>query len=118
MLTRTRWFYFQCPSKPASMMTSIDDKLSEIRWVRNEIWRCRRLLTTELPREESVAVEKRLLEQLSAFERLLTTAFPLVLSYGVKSSESNPIGLSESTEALVENASTASTGSVGSSIGG
>ncbi|PDT77554.1 hypothetical protein CO675_08100 [Bradyrhizobium sp. C9] len=100
------------------MMTSIDDRLSEIRWVRNEIWRCRRLLKTELPREESAAVEKRLLEQLAAFERLLTTAFPLVLSPSANSTKSSPIGSSESTEKLVENAATASTGSFRASIGG
>ncbi|KRP97746.1 hypothetical protein AOQ73_20970 [Bradyrhizobium pachyrhizi] len=99
------------------MMTSIDDRLSEIRWVRNEIWRCRRLLKTELPREESEAVEKRLLEQLFAFERLLTTAFPLVLSSGVHSTRTSPISSSESIEPLVEEPATAPTGSFGSTIG-
>ncbi|QOZ23713.1 hypothetical protein XH93_08725 [Bradyrhizobium sp. CCBAU 51753] len=100
------------------MMTSIDDRLSEIRWVRNEIWRCRRLLKTELPREESAAVEKRLLEQLTAFERLLTTAFPLVLSPSVNSTKSGPAGSSESIETLVENATTAPTGPFRTSIDG
>lgn len=39
------------------MMTSIDDTLSEIRWLRNGIWRCRRLLNTDLPGTERKALE-------------------------------------------------------------
>ena len=62
-------------------MTSIDDSLSEIKSVRNEIWRDRRLLQTELPDAERKIVEKRLLEQRSAFERLLATTFPLTLRF-------------------------------------
>ncbi|MCA6116825.1 MULTISPECIES: hypothetical protein [Bradyrhizobium] len=60
-------------------MTSIDDSLSEIKSVRNDIWRVRTLLRTELPDAERKIAEKRLLEQRSAFERLLATTFPLTL---------------------------------------
>lgn len=73
-------------------MTSIDDTLTEIRSLRNEIWRCRRFLKTDLPGAERMAVEKRLLEQLSAFERLLSTAFPLTLRPKVYSTKSTTIG--------------------------
>ncbi|MDA9504579.1 hypothetical protein XI09_07500 [Bradyrhizobium sp. CCBAU 11386] len=100
------------------MMPSIDDTLSEIRWLRNEIWRCRRLLKTGLPGAERKAVEKRLLEQLSAFERLLSTAFPLSLSSKVYSARSTTIGRSDSPEAPIENAATASSGCFWKSIGG
>ncbi|AMA60214.1 hypothetical protein BCCGELA001_31010 [Bradyrhizobium sp. CCGE-LA001] len=58
-------------------MTLIDDKLSEIRSVRNDIWRCRRLLETALPGPDRKLIEKRLVQQRSAFERLLATTFPL-----------------------------------------
>ncbi|WP_271574121.1 hypothetical protein [Bradyrhizobium sp. CCBAU 11361] len=101
-----------------TVMTSIDDTLSEIRWLRTEIWRCRRLLKTGLPGAERKAVEKRLLEQLSAFERLLSTAFPLTLSSKVYSAKSTTIGQSDSPEAPIENAAMASSGSFGKSIGG
>ncbi|WP_244552793.1 hypothetical protein [Bradyrhizobium sp. Ghvi] len=97
-------------------MTSIDDTLSEIRWLRNEIWRHRRSLKKDLP--ERKAVEKRLLEQLSAFERLLSTAFPLTLSPKVYSAKSITIGRSDSPEARIENAAMASSGSFGKSTGG
>ncbi|RZN12698.1 hypothetical protein CWO91_03220 [Bradyrhizobium genosp. SA-3] len=100
------------------MMTSIDDTLSEIRWLRNEIWRCRRFLKRDLPGAERKAVEKRLLEQLSAFERLLSTAFPLTLSPKVYSAKSITIGRSDSPEAPIENAAMASSGSFGKSMGG
>ncbi|TGN74441.1 hypothetical protein EOW77_0033640 [Bradyrhizobium yuanmingense] len=62
-------------------MTSIDDRLSEIRSVRNGIWRCRQLLNTGLPDADRKAIEKRLLEQRSAFERLLETTFPLTFRF-------------------------------------
>ena len=52
-------------------MTTIDDSLSEIRSVRNDIWRCRKLLQTDLPEAEREMIEKRLLEQWLAFEGLL-----------------------------------------------
>jgi hypothetical protein len=48
-------------------MTTIDDSLSEIRSVRNDIWRCRKLLQTDLPDAERELIEKLLLEQRSAF---------------------------------------------------
>ncbi|WP_246786123.1 hypothetical protein [Bradyrhizobium sp. SBR1B] len=66
--------------RTTSMTTSIDDTLSEIRWLRNEIWRRRRLLKSGLAGAARVATEKRLIEQLSAFERLLSIALPLILS--------------------------------------
>ncbi|MDD1521636.1 hypothetical protein DCG74_32970 [Bradyrhizobium sp. WBAH42] len=100
------------------MMTSIDDTLNEIRWLRNEIWRCRRLLGTELPGAQREAVEKRLHEQLSAFERLLSTAFPLALSSKVYSVKSTRIGRSDSPEAPIENAAMASSGCLEKSISG
>ncbi|WP_271620858.1 hypothetical protein [Bradyrhizobium sp. CCBAU 51745] len=85
-------------------MTSIDETLSEIRWLRDEIWRCRRLLNAGLPGAERKLVEKRLLEQLSAFEGLLSTAFPLALGSKVYSVDSTTIGRSDSSEAVIENA--------------
>lgn len=99
-------------------MTSIDDTLSEIRWLRSEIWRCRRLLRRDLPGAERKAVEKRLLEQLSAFERLLSTAFPLTLSPKVYSTKSTTIGRSDPPEAPIENAAMASSGSFGKLMDG
>ncbi|OKO68199.1 hypothetical protein AC630_39195 [Bradyrhizobium sp. AS23.2] len=62
-------------------MTSIDDRLSEIRSVRNDIWRCRKLLRTELPDADRNVIEKHLLEQRSAFERLLAMTFPLTFRF-------------------------------------
>lgn len=100
------------------MMTSIDDTLNEIRWLRNEIWRCRRSLGTELPGAQREAVEKRLHEQLSAFERLLSTAFPLALTSKVYSVKSTTIGRSDSPEAPIENAAMASSGCLEKSISG
>ncbi|MDA9400978.1 hypothetical protein ACM42_02755 [Bradyrhizobium sp. CCBAU 25338] len=100
------------------MLTSIDDTLSEIRWLRNEIWRCRRLLNAGLPGAERKLVEKRLLEQLSAFEGLLSTAFPLALGSTVYSVESTTIGRSDSPEAVIENAAMASSVTFGKSISG
>lgn len=100
------------------MMTSIDDTLSEIRWLRNGIWRCRRLLNTDLPGTERKALEKRLHEQLSAFERLSSTAFPFALSSKVYSVRSTTIGRSDSPEAPIENAAMVSSGCTGKSISG
>ncbi|WP_271592074.1 hypothetical protein [Bradyrhizobium sp. CCBAU 65884] len=99
-------------------MTSIDDTLSEIRWLRNEIWRCRRSLKTVLPGAERKAVEKRLLDQLSAFERLLSTAFPLTLSSNMYSAKSTTIGRTDSSEARIENDAIPSSGSFGKSNSG
>lgn len=61
------------------MMSTIDDSFGEIRCVRNNIWRCRRLLQTELADAERETVEKRLRELLARFEGLLASAFPLTL---------------------------------------
>jgi hypothetical protein len=63
----------------SSVMSTIDDSFSEIRSVRNDVWRCRRLLQTELADAEREIVEKRLRERLSTFEGLLQSAFPLAL---------------------------------------
>ena len=60
-------------------MSSIDESLSEIRSVRNAIWRSRRLLQAGLSDAERDLVEKRLEEQRSAFERLLAATFPFTL---------------------------------------
>jgi hypothetical protein len=60
-------------------MSTIDDSFSEIRSVRNDIWRYRRLLQAELAEAEREIVEKRLRERLSTFEGLLQSAFPLAL---------------------------------------
>lgn len=68
-------------------MTTIDDSLSEIRSVRNDIWRCRKLLQTDLPDAEREMIEKRLLEQRSAFEGLLASTFPLALKLPSSSEE-------------------------------
>ena len=61
-------------------MSNIDDSLSEIRSVRNDIWRCRRLLQTDLPNDEREMIKKRLLERHSVFEMLLASTFPLALN--------------------------------------
>ena len=65
---------------PGSVTSAIDHSLSEIRSVRNEIRRCRRLLQTKLSDAEREIVEKRLCEQQSIFEELLTSKFPLALN--------------------------------------
>ena len=61
-------------------MTTIDDSLSEVRSLRNEIWRCRKLLQTQLSNAERECVEKRLREQQSVYEGLLASTFPFALS--------------------------------------
>jgi hypothetical protein len=63
----------------SSVMSTIDDSFTKIRSVRNDIWRYRRLLQTELTDAEREIVEKRLRERLSTFEGLLQSAFPLAL---------------------------------------
>ena len=68
-------------------MTTIDDRLSEMRSVRNDIWRCRKLLKTGLPEVEREMIEKRLLEQRSAFEGLLASTFPLALKLASRCEE-------------------------------
>jgi hypothetical protein len=60
-------------------MSTIDESLSEIRSVRNDIWRCRRLLQVDLSDAERAIIEKRLLEQRRTFELLLASTFPLAL---------------------------------------
>jgi hypothetical protein len=60
-------------------MSAIDESLSEIRSVRNHIWRCRRLLQADLSDAERAIIEKRLLEQRRTFELLLASTFPLAL---------------------------------------
>jgi hypothetical protein len=60
-------------------MPTIDESLSEIRSVRNDIWRCRRLLQSGLPDAERAIVEKRLVEQRAIFEALIASIFPLAL---------------------------------------
>jgi hypothetical protein len=60
-------------------MCTIDESLSEIRSVRNDIWRCRRLLQTDLSDAERAIIEKRLLQQRRTFELLLASTFPLAL---------------------------------------
>jgi hypothetical protein len=47
--------------------------------VRNDIWRCRRLLQADLSDAERAIIEKRLLEQRRTFELLLASTFPLAL---------------------------------------
>lgn len=60
-------------------MSAIDESLSEIRSVRNDIWRCRKLLQADLSDAERAIIEKRLLEQRRTFELLLASTFPLAL---------------------------------------
>lgn len=62
-------------------MTTIDDSLSEIRSVRSDILRSRKLLQTDLSNAEREIVEKRLREQRSVFEGLLASTFPLALKF-------------------------------------
>jgi hypothetical protein len=61
-------------------MIAIDDSLSEIRSVRNDIWRCRKLLQTDLSDAERAIIEERLLERQLLFEGLLESTFPLALN--------------------------------------
>jgi hypothetical protein len=84
-------------------MTTIDDRLSEIRSVRNDIWRCRNLLRTDLPDAEREMIEKRLLEQRSAFEGLLASTFPFALKLS-SSSEETRLGLAGSFQEVVHSA--------------
>jgi len=49
-------------------MTTVEDDLSEIRCVRNDIWRCRKLLEADPPDAERREIEQRLLELRSVFE--------------------------------------------------
>ncbi|KRP93785.1 hypothetical protein AOQ72_21070 [Bradyrhizobium yuanmingense] len=81
------------------MMTSIDDTLSEIRWLRSEIWRCRRILKSGPSGAERKIIQKRLTEQLAAFEYRLATAFPLALSAKMYSPKSTTIRRTDSPEA-------------------
>ena len=60
-------------------MTTIDDSLSEIRSLRNDIWRYRKVLQTDLSDAEREMVEKRLLERRSMFEELVAITFPFAL---------------------------------------
>jgi hypothetical protein len=60
-------------------MSSIEERLSEIRSVRNAIWRSRSLLQAGLSDADRGLVEKQLQEQRSAFERLLAATFPFTL---------------------------------------
>ena len=71
-------------------MSTIDDSLSEIRSVRNDIWRCRKLLQTDLPDAEREIIEKRLLEQRSAFEGLLASTLERYLRDRWHAGESDP----------------------------
>jgi hypothetical protein len=63
-------------------MPPIDESLSEIRSVRNEIWRCRQLLRSRLSDDERAGIEQRLYGQQAIFEALLKSTFPLVLELG------------------------------------
>lgn len=76
----------------ASAMASIDDRLNEIRHVRNDIWRCRRRLKSELSDLERKVLEDRLLDRQSAFERLLATTFPFTLTLSSEIREPQVIG--------------------------
>jgi hypothetical protein len=80
----------------------IEDSLSEIRSVRNDIWRCRKLLQTDLPDAEREMIEKRLLEQRSALE-LLASTFPLALKLP-SSSEETKLGLAVNFQEIVQSA--------------
>jgi len=60
-------------------MSSIDESLSEIRSVRDAIWRSRRLLQAGLSDVERDLMKKRLEEQRLAIERLLAATFPFML---------------------------------------
>jgi len=84
-------------------MTTLDDSLSEIRSVRNDIWRCRKLLQTDLPDAERELIEKRLLEQRSAFERLLASRLPLALKRSSNSEETR-LGLAVNFQEIVHSA--------------
>lgn len=68
----------------------IDESLSEIRSVRNEIWRCRRLLRTTSSDKERAGLEQRLHGQQAIFEGLLKATFPLVLELGSGTGDREP----------------------------
>ena len=84
-------------------MRTIDDSFSEIRSVRNDIWRCRKLLQTALSEAEREMIEKRLLEQRSAFEGLLASTFPLALKLSSRCEETR-LGLAGSFQEVVHSA--------------
>jgi hypothetical protein len=54
----------------------IDEKLAILRTHRNNISRYRRLLKTELTEFERQFIERRLLEERSAMEKLAASTFP------------------------------------------
>ena len=70
--------------------------------MRNDIWRCRKLLQTDLPDAEREMIEKRLLEQRSALE-LLASTFPLALKLP-SSSEETKLGLAVNFQEIVQSA--------------
>jgi hypothetical protein len=79
-------------------MTTIDDRLSEIRSVRNDIWRCRNLLRTDLPDAEREMIKKRW-----PFEGLLASTFPFALKRS-SSYEETRLGLAGSFQEVVHSA--------------
>ena len=71
--------------------------------MRNDIWRCRKLLQTDLPNAEREMIEKRLLERRSAFEGLLASTFPFALKLS-SSSEETGLGLAVNFQEFVHSA--------------
>lgn len=65
--------------RQASAITAIDDRFGDIKSLRNEIWRCRRLLQADLLDAERENIENRLRELQIVFEELLETSFSLTL---------------------------------------
>ena len=76
----------------------IDESLSEIRSVRNEIWRCRRLLQTTSSDQGRAGLEQRLHRQQAIFEELLKATFPLVFEIGSETGARKPAADAQNAE--------------------
>jgi hypothetical protein len=61
-------------------MPAIEENLSQLRSVRNDIWRCRKLLQADLSDAERTIIQKRLVEQRKMFDVLIASTFPLTLT--------------------------------------
>jgi hypothetical protein len=72
------------------MTTMTNEKFALLRTHRNNITRYRRLLKTELTEIERQFIERRLLEERSAFENLAASTFPIALKIPIQAVEKTP----------------------------
>jgi hypothetical protein len=71
------------------MTTMTDEKFALLRTHRNNIGRYRRLLKTKLTEFERQFIERRLVEERSAMERIAASVFPLTFQVGAKALETS-----------------------------